>query len=129
MALLPGALSRTGPLSSDIMDLQVAPYGPSARVVTVGAEIDALTAPQLATFLTAQLVIVAVVVVNLDDVRFLSSAGLRALFEVHEFAVREDRDLLLVCHSQPANWALEVTGLREHFKFIDTVPNSADPRP
>jgi anti-anti-sigma factor len=124
MALLPGTLGRAGPLSSDILDLQVAEHGLDARVVTVLGEIDALTAPELATFLTAQLVVAPVVVVNLDGVRFLSSAGLRALVEANEFATREDCDLRLVCNSQTANWALEVTGLREHFTFADNVPDA-----
>ena len=117
MALLPGTLSRAGPLSSDILDLQVAEHGHDSRVVTVMGEIDALSAPELATFLTAQLVAAQVVVVNLDGVRFLSSAGLRALVEANEFATRGDRDLRLVCSSQTANWALDTTGLREHFTF------------
>ncbi len=129
MALLPDTLSRAGPLSSGILDLQVAEHGPDARVVTVVGEIDALTAPELAAFLTAQLVVAPVVVVNLDGVRFLSSAGLRALFEANEFALREDRDLRLVCHSQTANWALEITGLREHFTFTGNVPRNAGSRP
>jgi anti-sigma B factor antagonist len=119
MALLPGTLSRAGPLSSDILDLQVAEHGPDTRVVTVVGEIDALTAPELAGFLTAQLIDAQVVVVDLDGVRFLSSAGLRALFEANEFATREGRDLRLVCHSHTANWALEITGLREHFTFTN----------
>ena len=129
MALLPSTLSRAGPLLSNILDLQVTEHGPDARVVTVVGEIDALTAPELAAFVTAQLIEAQLVVVNLDGVRFLSSAGLRALFEANEFALREDRDLRLVCHSQTANWALEITGLREHFTFLDYVPRSAGPRP
>lgn len=129
MALLPGTLSRAGPLCSDILDLQVAEHGPDTRVVTAVGEIDALTAPELAAFVTAQLVIAQVVVVNLDGVRFLSSAGLRALFEVNELATREDRDLRLVCNSQTANWALEATGLRKHFTFTDNAPRGAGSRP
>lgn len=124
MGLLPGTLSMAGPLSSDILGLEVAEHGPTARVVTVVGEIDALTAPELATFLTAQLVAVQVVVVNLDGVRFLGSAGLSVLVEANELAAREDRDLRLVCNSQTANWALEATGLRECFAFADTVPDA-----
>lgn len=127
MALLPGTLSRAGPLSSDILDLQVAEHGADARVVTAVGEIDALTAPELAALLIAQLVVAQVVVVNLNGVRFLSSAGLRALFEANEFATREGRDLRLVCNSQTANWALETTGLRELFTFHDNVSRSAGP--
>ena len=122
MALLPGTLGRAGPLSSDILDLQVAEHGADTRVVTAVGEVDALTAPELAAFVTAQLVVAQVVVVNLDGVRFFSSAGLRALFEANEFATREGRDLRLVCNSQTANWALEITGLQKHFTFIDDVP-------
>jgi anti-sigma B factor antagonist len=129
MALLAGTLSRAGPLSSDILGLQVTEHGPDARVVTVVGEIDALTAPELATLVITQLTIARVVVVNLDGVRFLSSAGLRALFEAHEFALREDRNLRLVCHSQTGNWAFEATGLRMYFTFTDDVPRSASPRP
>jgi anti-anti-sigma factor len=125
MALLPGTLSRAGLLSSDILDLQVTEYGPSVRVVTVVGEVDALVAPELASFLTAQLIVAMVVVADLNGVRYLSSAGLRALFEANEFAMRECRDLLLICHSQTANWALRATGLRDRFTFIDDVPYSA----
>ncbi len=124
MALLPGTLSMAGPLSSDILGLGMAEHGPDARVVTAIGQIDALTAPELAAFLTAQLVVARVVVVDLDGVRFLGSAGLSALVEANELATREDLDLRLVCNSQTANWALKATGLREHFTFADNVPDA-----
>lgn len=101
MVLLPGTPSRAGILSSDILDLQVIDYGSGTRVVSVVGEVDALVAPELASFLTAQLIIATVVVVDLDGVRFLSSAGLRALFEANEFAVRECRDLLWCVTPKP----------------------------
>ncbi len=37
---------------NSLVDLQMAEHGPDARVVTVTGEVDALTAPQLADFLT-----------------------------------------------------------------------------
>lgn len=124
MALLPGTLGRAGPLSSDILGLEVAEHGPDARVVTVVGEIDALAAPELAAFLTTQLVVAPVVVVNLNGVRFMGSAGLSVLFEANEVATREERTLRLVCNSQTANWALKVTGLWEQFTFADNVPDA-----
>jgi anti-sigma B factor antagonist len=108
----------------DIVGLQVAEQGPDARVVTVTGEVDALTAPQLAAFLTAQLALAQVVVVNLDGVQFLASAGLRVLFEVNELATQQDRHLRLVCNSPTANLTLETAGLREHFTFADNVPDA-----
>jgi len=47
------------------------------------------------------------VVVDLDGVRFMGSAGLSVLFDANELATREDRDLRLVCNSRTANLALE----------------------
>jgi anti-sigma B factor antagonist len=121
MVLSPGTLGRAGPLCLNILDLQVAQHGPDARVVTVGGEIDTLTAPELAALVTAQLAIARLVVLNLDGVQFLGSAGLSVLVEANELATREDRHLRLVCHSGMVNRALDVTGLREQFSFADTV--------
>lgn len=109
---------------ADIIGLQVAEHGPDARVVTVRGEVDTLTAPKLASFLHTQLSAARVVVVDLDGVDFLGSAGLSALFEANELAARERRALRLVCHSRIANRALEATELRDHFTFADTVPDA-----
>lgn len=109
---------------TDILELQVAAHDPDARVVTVVGEIDALTAPKLAAFLTEQLAVAKVVVVNLDGVRFLSSAGLFVLLEANELAIREDRALRLVYSSRTVNLALEATGLREYFSLADNVSDA-----
>jgi len=122
MTLLPSALGRTEPLSSDVLDLQVTEHGPHARVVTVGGEIDALTAAELGTLLTAQLAAAPLVVVDLERVRFLGSAGLSVLVAASEFAIREDRCLWLVFPRRGmVSRALEVTGLGERFNVAETV--------
>jgi anti-sigma B factor antagonist len=113
----------------DIIGLQVAEHGPDARVVTVTGEVDTITAPRLATFLYTQLAAARIVVVDLDGVEFLGSAGLSALFEAHELATREDRALRMVCHSRIANRALEATALREHFTFADSVADALQHSP
>jgi anti-sigma B factor antagonist len=109
---------------ASIVGLQVVEHGPDARIVTVTGEVDALTAPELADFVTAQLAVSQLVVVNLDGVRLLASAGLSVLFEVNELAIHEDRDLRLVCHSRTVNLALEITGLRERLPFANSVPDA-----
>lgn len=111
---------------ADIMDLTVAEHGRDARVVTVTGEVDALTAPRLADVLSAQLAVARLVVVNLDEVQFLASAALRVLFEANELATQQDRHLTLVCHSPAVNTTLEITELREHFTFADTLPAALD---
>jgi anti-sigma B factor antagonist len=117
-----GRMSSAYP--ADIVGLQMAEHGSDTRVVTVTGEVDALTAPRLAAFLHAHLAVARVVVVNLDGVQFLASAGLRVLFEVNELATEQNRHLLLVCNSPTANRTLETTGLREHFTFADSVPDA-----
>lgn len=114
---------------ADMLDLQVAEYGPDARVVTVVGEIDAFTAPELAAFLTAQLAVAHVVVVDLDGVQFLASVGVSVLFEANELATREDRALRLVYNSQTPNLALEAPGLREYFTFANSVPDALQNSP
>ena len=121
MALVPGSLGRAKPWCSDSLDLRVADHGPDARVITVGGEIDTRTAPELAAFLTAQLATVPLVVLDLDRVQFLGSAGLSVLVSANELATREDRHLRLVCQSVMVNRVFDVTGLREQFSFADTV--------
>lgn len=107
--------------AAGMIGVQVAEHGPDACVVTVTGEVDTLTAPTLASVLRAQLFAAQVVVVDLDGVEFLGSAGLAALFEAHTLATQESCALRLVCHSRIANRALEVTRLRDSFTFADTV--------
>lgn len=114
---------------NSLVDLQMAEHGPDARVVTVTGEVDSLTAPELDHFLTAQLAVARLLVVNLDGVRFLASTGLRVLLEVNELAAQQHRHLRLVCNSPTANLTLETTGLREHFTFADTVPDALNDAP
>jgi anti-sigma B factor antagonist len=106
---------------ADGLDIQVAEHGPQTRIVIVTGELDALTAPALATVLAKTLAAAQVVVVNLDGVQHLASAGLRVLIEVHELAAEHGGDLWLVCHSVNANRVLDGSGLREHFAFADSV--------
>ena len=61
-------------------------------------------------------------VVNLDGVQYLASAGLRVLIEAKYLATEKGRDLRLVCHSPNANRVLDGSGLRDQFNFADTVP-------
>jgi anti-anti-sigma factor len=116
-------------LCSAILDLQVAEHGLDARVVTVGGEVDALTAPELAAVVTAELAAAPLVVVDLDGVQFLGSVGLSVLVQANELATREDRHLRLVCHSRMINRVLDATGLRDQFSYADTVSEALNNSP
>jgi anti-sigma B factor antagonist len=109
---------------ADIVGLEVAEHGADACVVTVTGEVDALTAPELAACLTEQLAVARLVVVDLDGVHLLASAGLRVLFEMDELATQQDRHLRLVCNSPTVNLVVETAGLRDHFTFVDNVADA-----
>ena len=106
--------------------LQVTKHGSDTRVLTVEGQIDATAGLELANFLLAQLAVARVLIVDLDGVRLLGTAGLFALFEANDVAAQQGRILPLVCHSRIANWALEAAGLREYFTFADTVPDAVN---
>jgi anti-anti-sigma factor len=114
---------------ADILGLQVAEHGTDARVVTVTGEVDALTAPELAACLTEQLAVARVLVVDLDGVQLLASAGLRVLFEADELATQQGRHLRLVCKSPTVNVVVDTAGLRDHFTFIDSRADALNERP
>lgn len=114
---------------ADILELRVAEHDTETRVVTVVGELDALTAPKLGALLTAQLTTAQVVVVDLDGVQFLASAGLFVLLEANELATREDRALWLVYNSKTVNLALDAAGLREYFTVADNVPAALENSP
>jgi anti-sigma B factor antagonist len=115
--------------SVDIMGLQVVEHGRDARILTVTGEIDVVTAPDLVDCLMTQLAAARVVVVDLDGVRFLGSAGVAALIQANELATSQGRTLRLVSHSRTANLALQVTGLLGCFTFADNVSDALDQRP
>lgn len=106
------------------LHLSVAECGPDAIVVTVVGDVDTLTAPDLVTCLNGQVAAARLVVLDLDGVQFMGSAGLSVLAKANEFALREGCELRLVCNSRIANRALEITGLRDQFAFFDNVPNA-----
>ncbi len=108
-------------VAADILGVQVTEHGPGMCIVTVTGELDALTAPVLATVLTEALVTARVVVVDLDGVQYLASVGLRVLIEAKYLAAEHDRDLRLVCHCANVNVVFDGSGLREHFTFADSV--------
>jgi anti-anti-sigma factor len=114
----------TSAFSVDIMGLEVTERAQAARVVTVTGEVDVVTAPDLADCLTTQLAAAQVVVVDLDGVRFLGSAGVAVLFEANELATRRGCELRLVSPSRTAKLALTVTGLGSCFTFADSVPTA-----
>lgn len=107
---------------AEVLDVRVTKPGPKTCIITVTGELDALTAPVFTETLTAA----QVVVVDLDGVQYLASAGLRVLIEAKQLAAEHGMNLWLVCHSASANLVLDGSGLREHFTFADSLALAVD---
>jgi anti-sigma B factor antagonist len=99
------------PPTSEIVRLAVTSAGPVVRVTAVG-EVDSSSAPLLRTELEAALDgELEELVVDLDGVTFLDSAGLSVLAGAHRTAVRRDVRLRVLASGRAVIRPLQITGL------------------
>lgn len=88
-----------------------------AHLVRVGGRIDSSNAPQLQEKLAGLVKGGARnVVINMKDVSFLSSAGLRALLSTLQAVKKQGGDVRLSEVSEPVARVLELTSFDMHFK-------------
>lgn len=86
--------------------------GDTSAVVRAAGEIDSTTAPQLSVHLTEQLdADVRELVVDLQGVSFLDSAGLCVLATAHRRAARQDVRMRVLASSRAVIRPLQITGL------------------
>ena len=117
--------ARRGPSSafdsdeaSPVINVQVSSPGKGSRVLRVTGEIDMLTAPMLDSMLEGQLQSVPdVLVLDLHEVDFMSSAGLAFLVTAREQADAAGTALRLVATGDPVLRPLTVTGLATIFEI------------
>jgi anti-sigma B factor antagonist len=112
--------------SAELLGLRVQHPAVGVCVVAVEGEVDTLTAPLLDACLREQIAGVPThLIVDLQPVRFLGSAGLNCLLQARELAQQTTRVHLHLAGlvTRVVARALEVTGLRERF---DTYPFVTD---
>jgi len=96
----------------------------AALVLRVTGDLDAMTAPTLVTHLDIALADAPpVVVVDMTDVEFLSSAGISVLVETHRLAERADISLWVVADGPATSRPFRMMCLDE---VIDLYPTLAD---
>ncbi len=89
-------------------------------VLKAVGEIDLASAPELETQLTSGLA-AGSVVVNLTEVTFIDSTGLRVLLAAHEQATEQGHKLGLVVATGPVTKLLSITGVDGHLHLFDSV--------
>ena len=100
----------------------------AAVVVRVAGELDTLTAPAVDTQLTAvenDLVAPAVVILDLSDLTFMSSAGLALLVTHHERCAEQGSQLRVVTgNNRSVLRPVRITGLDTVLHLVATVADA-----
>jgi anti-sigma B factor antagonist len=87
--------------------------GPSGWVLRVSGELDTATAPQLVAGFQELAVLGHEVVVDIAEVSFIDSSGLRSLLLIRQEAEATDRALLVRRPARQARRLLQMSGLEE----------------
>jgi anti-anti-sigma factor len=88
-----------------------APRLETTLALVLAGEIDSYTAPELADLFTKY---PDIDVVDLRDVSFIDSSGLRVLVEVHQQRAESERSLKLRSPSAAVSRLLEISGVAGH---------------
>jgi anti-sigma B factor antagonist len=100
---------------------------PAATVVHVAGEIDLDSEPDLRDLVMRALLGESPVVVDLSEVSFIDSAGLRLLVDAHAEAAAKRLSLRIVEGQGRVRRVLEIAGLREHLAVFPTVAAALRP--
>jgi anti-sigma B factor antagonist len=84
--------------------------------LVLAGEIDSYTAPELADLLLKRLDIDAI---DLRDVTFIDSSGLRVIVEAHQRRLEDDRVLVLRSPSPAVQRLLEISGVAGHLTVAE----------
>lgn len=106
--------------TSTVIDVNASTSADGVCVVHADGEIDMLTAPVLDSMISSQLNSrPRRLVLDLQEVGFMSSAGIASLMSARSQALRAGVDLRIVCANEPVLRPLTVTGL---FGLFDVYP-------
>lgn len=95
----------------------------SSRTITVSGEIDLASAPKLETALVAQPD--QTVIVDLLEVGFMDSTGLRSLLSARDALEEGGGRLILVFDEGPVERILDLTGLTDRFETFASLEDAA----
>jgi anti-sigma B factor antagonist len=111
-------LSAADPITTSVAHRE------GVAVVSVGGEIDLSTAPAFEAAITGALDDdPPVLVIELSEVSFMASAGLRILAATHEKASKSAR-VAIVANSPATNRPMELTGLDKVMSMYPTLDDA-----
>ncbi|MEU3454725.1 STAS domain-containing protein [Micromonospora sp. NPDC006766] len=93
----------------------------SVTIVSLMGELDARTASIVQDRLVSGLSTSSAVLLDLAELRYVSSAGLRTMLMVYRQAQTKDVPIALVGVSHPLRGILSATGFLRFFQVVDSV--------
>ncbi len=106
------------------MNITLTPHASGIQVVVLEGEIDSNTAPTVQAQLMPLLQPDARIVLDLQQVTFLSSAGLRVLLLVYRHATAQVAKLVLAGLRDPIRDTMDITGFLQFFKVLPDVDSA-----
>lgn len=94
---------------------------PAADGVRLVGEIDAASTPELIARLDPLPVVDGDIVIDLSEVTFIDSSGLRALISAHQRAEQAGRRVVMAQPSAVVRRLLDISGLVPYLHVIDTA--------
>jgi anti-sigma B factor antagonist len=90
-------------------------------VLELHGELDLLGTPKLEQAIErVEQAAPAIVVLDLHDLQFVDSAGLRVILAAHERAQQHDWDLALTPGSEQVQRLFAIAGVSDHLRMIDS---------
>ena len=116
---------RMGEQPEEPLRIEIMQASPGLVVLSLSGDLDLLTSPLLHERLWPLLEQPdGRVVVDLNEVGFLGSAGLAELAAAHDTGARQDVRIVLVASTRAVLRPLEVTGLNAQFPIFDSVESA-----
>ena len=91
------------------------------QIIKVTGEIDSKTVSTLRNFIDEKLIEDKAVALDLTNVPFMSSAGLRTLLTLQRSTSKMNVDLALIGVASEIQDTMKVTGFLQYFKIYDSI--------
>ena len=91
------------------------------QIIKVTGEIDSKTVSTLRSFIDEKLIEDKAVALDLTNVPFMSSAGLRTLLTLQRSTTKMNVDLALIGVASEIQDTMKVTGFLQYFKIYDSI--------
>lgn len=97
---------------------------PGLLTVALSGELDLASAPALGEVLDAARNDAPVIVLDLENLEFMDSTGLRLLGRFQQACQQQHKRFLLGRASHPARRVLHLAGLVDYFEYVEGAPAS-----